>query len=161
MSEPVLSLKTTHPQLIPPRTWTVVRFPYDGESYDALGMHEPIQTFDDYEVRDWQRDDRSGLAWPHHAGWVRLYAMVQWEPASRIGGYRSLHDQFARDPLGLTTGLDTTATDQRPPTDGMQSFCKAWGLFANPMTPLALRVWHNDRRPRRVTLAEFKVEYRV
>jgi hypothetical protein len=157
---PIVSLKAEQAQLIPCRTWTVVRFPYgNAESYDPYGLHNALQP-DGYEVRDWQRDARSGLIWPGHDGWVRLDAMIQWEPAGPSGGYRELRDQFARDPLGLSTGLDTTATDHRVPTPGMQTFTKGWALFAHPGTPLALRVWHDDARPRQVTLAELKLEHR-
>jgi hypothetical protein len=158
---PIVSLKTDRPQLVPPRTWAIVQFPYgDAESYDPLGLHNKVQP-GGYAVRDWQKDPRSGLIWPDHDGWVRLDAMIQWEPASKRGGYRELRDQIARDPLGLATGLDTTATDHRVPTPGMQSFTKGWPLFAHPGTPLALRVWHDDAQPRQVTLAELKLEHRT
>lgn len=157
MSDPILSLKVDIPQSIKPRVWTVVRFPYDGESYDPFGMHEKLQPVDGYEVRDWQRNDRSGLVWPTSDGWGTLHAMVQWEP----GGYDELRDQLVRDPLNLTTGADTTATDHRVPTPGMQSFTKTWGMFVHPETPLALRVMHTDARPRMLTLAELKLEIRT
>jgi hypothetical protein len=159
VSEPIVSLKADRPQRVPRRVWWVVRFPYDGESYDPLGMHHQLQP-DGYEVRDWQRDSRSGLIWPDHDGWVRLDAMIQWEAASPRGGYREIRDQFARDPLSLSTGLDTTATDHRPPSPGMQCITKNWALFAHPKTPLALRVWHDDAQPRELLLAELKLEYR-
>ncbi|MFE9684192.1 hypothetical protein [Streptomyces sp. NPDC006285] len=158
---PIVSLKTEQPQTIPPKTWTVVRFPYDAESYDPLDMHAPVHP-DGYRVKDWAKDSRSGLLWPDRADWVRLSAMIQWEPASSSGGYRELRDQIARDPLGLTKkGLDTTATDHRVPTPGMQSFTKGWPIFADPDVPLALRVWHDDARARKVTLAELKLERRT
>jgi len=155
MPNPILSLKVHVPQSIEPGVWTVVRFPYDGESYDPFGMHERLDPLG-YEVRDWQRDDRSGLIWPTVDGWGTVHAMVQWEP----GDYRELRDQLIRDPLNLSTGPDTTATDHRPPSPGMQCFTKTWGLFVHPKTPLALRVAHDDDQPRLVTLAELKLEIR-
>jgi hypothetical protein len=157
---PIVSLKTDQPQSIPRCTWTIVRFPYTGESYDPLAMHDPVQP-GGYQVKDWKSDPRSGLIWPDCRDWVRLLAMVQWEPASSSGGYRELRDQFARDPLDLSTGLDTTATDHRVPTPGMQSFTKSWALFTESGTPLALRVWHDDAHPRNITLAELKLEHRT
>jgi len=156
VTAPIVSLKADGGQLIQPGRWTVVRFPTDEESYDPLDMHARLQKHDAYEVRDWARDDRSGLIWPARNGWGTLNAMLQWEP----GGYDELRDQFIRDPLNLSTGPDTTATDHRPPSPGMQCFTKTWSLSVRVGTPLALRVAHNDDQPRLLTLAELKLEIR-
>ncbi|KPC59523.1 hypothetical protein [Streptomyces chattanoogensis] len=154
----VCSLKTDTPQLIEPGcTYQILRFPFSEECTDAFAMHEEDQP-DGYVVTDWATDDRSGLIWPSTSGWGHLYAVIQWEPASATGGYTELRDQFVRDPLGLTPcPNDTTATEHRAPTVGMQCFAKNWGCFVNPETPLALRVAHNDCSPRSLVLAEFKL----
>lgn len=152
MTAPIVSLKTNTVQAISPDRWTVVRFPYTQESHDPLGMHDRPDPLG-YDVRDWQRDDRSGLIWPARDGWATLHALVQWEP----GDYRELRDQFIRDPLNLADGADTTATDHRPPSPGMQCFTKTWSMFVRAGTPLALRVAQDDTRPRTLTLAEFKL----
>jgi hypothetical protein len=84
--------------------------------------------------------------------------MIQWED----GAYSELRDQFVRDPLGFTDDpVDTTATDHRPPSPGMQCFTKSHGIFVSPGTPLALRVAHNDSQARDIVLAEFKLAIHV
>ncbi|MEK8169360.1 hypothetical protein NKH77_04805 [Streptomyces sp. M19] len=142
------------PQTVAPGAYHVVRFPFGaGESYDAEGMHQVNQP-DGYQVTDWKADDRAGLIWPSADGWASLTAMVQWE----AGNYTELTDQFVRDPLGLTDNpMDTTATDHRPPSPGMQCFTKHHEIFVHPGIPLALRVGHNASASRKLVLAEFKL----
>lgn len=155
----VCSLKFDTPQLIQPgSSYQILRFPFGAEeSTDRFEMHQLAQP-DGYVITDPATDDRAGLIWPSTAGWGHLYAMIQWEAASAAGGYTELRDQYVRDPLGLTpTPADTTATEHRTPTPGAQFFAKSHGIFVTPMTPLALRVTHNDVNPRTVTLAEFKL----
>lgn len=132
----------------------VVRFSHNvvGESYDGHGMHQGTQP-DGYEVGDWQVDDRSGLIWPAVGGWGVLTANIHWEP----GNYGELRDRFVRDPLGLSTGYDSTATDHRPPSPGMQCFTKQHQMFVHPNTPLSLLVAHNASTPRKITHAQFKL----
>jgi hypothetical protein len=143
------------PQTVPSGGYHVLRFPFGGgESYDAHGMHQ-LEQPDGYIISPdaWRLDDRSGLIWPTVEGWAHLYALIYWED----GDYTELRDQYVRDPLGLSTGTDTTCTDHRPPSLGMQCFSKSHGVFVHPGTPVALRVSHNDGVPRKVTLAEFKM----
>ncbi|MFI9756267.1 hypothetical protein [Streptomyces collinus] len=150
----VCSLKTDAAQSIPADgAYHIVRFPFgSGESYDAHNMHQAVQP-DGYTVTNWATDDRSGLIWPSTAGWGQLYAMIQWED----GSYTELRDRFVRDPLNLSTGYDSTATDHRPPSPGMQCFTKGHGLFTAIGTPLALLVSHNDSTACDLVLAEFKL----
>ncbi len=151
----VCSLKRDTPQSIPANSpYTVIRFPFgSAESTDRFAMHQVNQP-DGYVVTNWDADDRSGLIWPSTAGWGVLYAMIQWEP----GGYDELRDQFVRDPLGLTPSPnDTTATEHRPPSPGMQCWTKQWGIFVDPDVPLALRATHDDSVARDIVLAEFKL----
>ncbi|MEU8870422.1 hypothetical protein AB0D24_04515 [Streptomyces javensis] len=151
----VCSLKADTPQPIQPGTgYTVVRFPFGAaESSDRFAMHQVVQP-DGHVVRDWATDDRSGLIWPSRPGWGHLHAMIQWE----AGAYTELRDQYVRDPLALTSNPnDTTATEHRPPSPGAQFFVKNHGIYVNPLTPIALRVTHNDSEPRLLTLAELKL----
>ncbi|MEY7976545.1 hypothetical protein [Streptomyces sp. enrichment culture] len=151
----VCSLKRDTPQTVPANSpYTVIRFPFGtAESYDVFTMHQVNQP-DGYTVTSWDTDARSGLIWPSTAGWGDLYAMIQWE----AGGYDELRDQFVRDPLGLTpTPNDTTATEHRPPSIGMQCWTKQWGVFVDPAVPLALRATHDDSVARKIVLAEFKL----
>lgn len=151
----VCSLKVDVYQSIPAgNTYRTVRFPFGtGESSDRFNMHQTTQP-DGHVVSDWATDDRSGLIWPSRAGWGQLYAMIQWESASGTNGYTELRDQFVRDPFGVA---DTTATEHRAPTPGIQCYVKGHGIFVSPDVPLALRVMHNDNSARMLTLAEFKL----
>lgn len=154
MTVHVCSLITAEPQTIPPGGYHTVRFPPSGgKSYDAHGMHQTTQP-DGYQITDWQEDDRSALIWPAADGWGSLTAVIQWES----GGYTELRDQFVRDPLGLTGDpVNTTATEHRPPSPGMQCWHKSHEIFVHPGVPLAVRVSHNDAVPRRLVFAEFKL----
>lgn len=155
-SEPralVVSLIVSEPQSIAPGSYQVVRFPFEPEPFDPVGMHEATQP-DGYEVLDWATDDRSGLIWPATRGWGTLYASIQWAGESDATEYRS---QFVRDPLGLAGGPDTTATEHRAPTPGGEFYTRTWGIVVNPGVPLAVRVAHNAGTPQDLTLAEFKL----
>jgi hypothetical protein len=146
----VCSLILSEPQSIPnDGGYHIVRFPYDvtGESYDAHGMHSEALP------GDWQADDRSGLIWPAVSGWGELTANIHWES----GNYSELRDRFVRDPLGLAGGYNSTGTDHRPPSPGMQRFTKRHSIFVYPGTPLALLVAHNASTPRKITHAQFKL----
>ncbi|MEU5580924.1 hypothetical protein ABZ791_30070 [Streptomyces huasconensis] len=145
----VCSLKVDIPQTITAGGYHVVRFPYADQSYDEWAMHTAVQR-DGRAVTSWSTDDRSGLIWPDTTGWATLTALIQWEP----GDYRELRDRFVRDPLGA---YDSTATDHRPPSPGMQCFTKQHQMFVSPDVPVSLLVAHDASGPRRLTLAEFKL----
>jgi hypothetical protein len=135
------------------QNYYLLRFPYGGaESYDADNMHAQLRDGADHPF---PADPASGLIWPAHEAWGRLYAMIQWESASGAAA-TEFRDQFVRDPLGTP---DTTCTEHRPPSVGMQCFAKAWALFVEPGIPLGLRVTHNAAGALDVVLAEFKLEY--
>lgn len=150
----VCSLIRTGPQEIPAdRAYHVLRFPFgSAESYDAHGMHQVAQP-DGYSVSAWDADDRSGLIWPAVSGWADLTANIHWEP----GAYTELRDRFVRDPLGLAGAADSTGTDHRPPSPGMQCFTKRHSIWVHPGTPLGLLVYHSAPTPVRVTHAQFKL----
>jgi hypothetical protein len=154
MSVHVVSLIRSTPQVILPGQYTLVRFPFGGaESFDGHQMHQAVQP-DGHIVTDWDADDRSGLIWPAVDGWGVLTAHVHWES----GNYSELRDRFVRDPLGLTEGgYDSTATDHRPPSPGMQCFTKQHQMFVHPGVPLAFLATHNASSPRKVTHAQFKL----
>jgi hypothetical protein len=146
----IVSLKVDVPQSVPDDgQYHVVRFPYTAESYDPWGMHQPTQP-DGGAVTSWSKDDRSGLIWPETAGWGVLTSLIYWE----AGGYDELRDRFVRDPLG---DYDSTATDHRAPSPGIQCFTKHHEIFVRPDVPIALLVAHDATSARRVTLAEFKL----
>jgi hypothetical protein len=131
----------------------LVPFPYgSAESYDADDMHAETR---DGKTHPFPSDPVSALIYPAHEAWGRLYAMIQWE-ASSGSTATELRDQFARDPLGK---IDTTCTEHRPPSPGMQCFAKTWGIFVSPSVPLGLRVAHESSGPLDLVLAEFKLEY--
>ena len=151
----VCSLIVNEPQSIPADGgYHIIRFPVDPtvESYDAHGMHEALQP-DGYQITNWATDDRSGLIWPSSEGWGVLTANIHWKP----GAYTELRDRFVRDPLGLSTGYDSTATDHRAPSPGMQCFTKQHQMFVHPGTPIALLVGHSDSVSREIVHAQFKL----
>lgn len=157
MRQHVCSLIVKKPQLIPPNKWTIVKFPYgdENESYDQDNMHALERGGRSYP---YPASEVSGLIYPKHDGpFAHLNAMIQWEEARVAREYR---DQFCRDPLGATKDpVNTTATDHRPPSPGLQCFTKSWDLFVHPNVPLALRVAHNYSRPINLVLVELKLSY--
>ncbi|WP_371528368.1 hypothetical protein OG302_22260 [Streptomyces sp. NBC_01283] len=152
MTVQICSLKTETPQAITPGSYQVVRFPYADESIDVHGMHNQVDPLN-YETRDWQRSDRSGLIWPSMDGWGCLTSLIYWE----AGDYDELRDRYVRDPLDLSTGADSTATEHRPPSPGQQFFHKSHEMFVRVGTPIALLVAQDAPRTTRLTLAEFKL----
>lgn len=150
MSVRACSLILSTPQKILPGGYYVVRFPYAGESYDPWAMHDPAQP-GGAVVTDWASDDRSGLIWPTSTGWGTLTANIHWE----AGDYSEVRDRFVRDPLGSTP--DSTATDHRPPSPGMQCITKQHEMVVHDGVPIALLVSHNDSVPRKITHAQFKL----
>jgi hypothetical protein len=156
----IVSLKVETPQSIPADgQYHLVKFPYDTESYDPWGMHNPLQP-DAYKVptSSWATQPRSGLVWPCWPdgvrGWGTVHGLVYWE----AGGYSEVRSRIVRDPLGLTAkGYDSTCTEDHVATVGQQFRPKNWGLFIDPQTPLGLMVKHNAFGPVDVTLAEFKL----
>lgn len=155
MSALFCSLAVSPDQLIPPTTYTLVKFPYGtAESTDAWGMHQETQPGGAVSAFP---DDRSALIWPAIEGLGHLTANIHWEAASAEGPYDELRDQFVRDPLGLLAPPDYTATDHRTPTPGQQFFTKHHELVVRPNVPLGLLVYHNDKAPRRITYAQLKL----
>jgi hypothetical protein len=147
----VCSLSATPDQLIQPNTDTLLVFPFDQDQIDHYGMHEPLQPDGITVASD---DQRAGLIWPYCDGWGHLTAEVQWE----AGGYTELRDLFMRDPLGFTSDpMNDTARDDRVPSGGYQYFTKHHELAVYPGTPLGFMVRHNDKVPRRVLYAQFKL----
>ena len=133
----------------------LVPFPYGAaESYDADNMHAQIRNGTDHPFPS---DQGSALIWPAHDAWGRLYGLIQWETASGDAA-SELRDQFVRDPLGTP---DTTCTEHRAATPGMQCFAKSWAIFVSPSVPLGMKVAHNAAGSLKIVLAEFKLEYDV
>jgi hypothetical protein len=137
----------------PGEDYHLVPFPYgSAENHDPGNMHAETRAG---KRHPFPSDRASALIWPGHDAWGRLYAMVQWD-ASSGGEATELRDQFVRDPLGKA---DTTCTEHRRASPGMQCFAKSWAIFVSPEVPLGLRVAHNAYGPLHVVLAEFKLEY--
>jgi len=148
----VCSLIVNEPQTIPADgAYHIVRFPYgDAESYDAHGMHQTRQPDGGTSAYP---DERSGLIWPALDGWGSLTAMVFWAS----GDYTEVRDRFVRDPLDLSTGYDSTATEDHARTPGGQYRHKHHEMFVHPRTPVAFLVRHNGSAPVRITHAQFKL----
>ncbi|MFC3998489.1 hypothetical protein ACFOVU_21370 [Nocardiopsis sediminis] len=151
MAVRVCSLIVDTPQTIPADgAYHLLRFPYSGESADPHRMHQPGQPDGaDSEFPD----PRSGLIWPAVSGWGELKALVYWDE----GDYTEVRDRFVRDPLSLSTGSDSTCTEDHQATTGGQYRGKAWGIFVEPETPLGVMVRHNGTSPATVSHAQFKL----
>ncbi|MEU5192749.1 hypothetical protein AB0G86_01625 [Streptomyces scabiei] len=155
----VVSLKVDVPQSIPADgQYHLLKFPYDTESYDPWEMHNPLQP-DAYRVpaASWQTQPRSGLVWPCWPegvpAWGTVHALVYWE----AGDYTEVRSRIVRDPLGLTSGYDSTCTEDHVASPGGQFRAKTWGLFVDGQVPLGLMVRHNASTAKTVTLAELKL----
>lgn len=156
------SLKVETPQSISPDVYTLVKFPYDGESIDEENMHRPDQP--DGLSHPYPNDPASGLIWPAHEEVATICAMIQWESDDdRPSGERATEyrDRFVRDPLGMFGEPDSTCTEHRVASPGMQCFAKSWTMIVKPGVPLGLMVAHNAAKSHKVTLSEFKVAYRT
>ncbi|MEC4019092.1 hypothetical protein [Streptomyces sp. H27-D2] len=118
----------------------LVRFPYDpvGESYDPWKMHDAGNGLDEPagELSTFP-DPRSGLIWPSHDGWGTLSAMVFWAADPVPHEYRA---RFVRDPLGESTGYNSTATCDTSKTGGGQYKNYMWQMFVRPGTPVGLKI---------------------
>ncbi|OON82328.1 hypothetical protein [Streptomyces tsukubensis] len=113
----------------------LVRFPYGEaeESYDPWKMHDPAGG----DPAPAFPDAHSGLITPSHDGWGVLSALVFWEADSRPRDYRA---RFVRDPLGESTGYDSTATTDMVPTSGGQYRSYTWAMFVKRTTPVGLKI---------------------
>lgn len=151
----VCSLMTSAPQAIPPNTYTILKFPFDNESADAPSLHDPKQP--DTGLTTTASNPRSGLIWPAHVGWAHLNGLIYWQG----GDYTEVRDRFVRDPLELTTGYDSTCTEDHAKTPGGQYLAKNWDMFVHPLTSVGLLVQHNGSRSVKVDFAEFKMSYWV
>ncbi|MGW1890955.1 hypothetical protein ACWCP6_11975 [Streptomyces sp. NPDC002004] len=142
MSVAVCSLKWEAARTGPQRItydkdgYHLVRFPYaaDEESYDPWRMHDPAHGGARPSAFP---DTRSGLIWPSHDGWALLSALVFWAPYTGQAEYRA---RFVRDPLGASTGYDSTATNDSAATRGGQYRTYLWQMFVHPGTPVGLKI---------------------
>lgn len=134
------SLIVKTPQLIPPDTWTAIRF--DTESTDIFGMHV---------TNDLASPD-SALIIPGITAVGMVSAMVQWASSDAT---QYLH-RFTRDPYNPDL-IDSTCTNDRVPTAGRDFHTFSWPMTVRCGQPLALMVSHNASGPATADLAEFKV----
>lgn len=135
--------------------YTILRFPFTGESTDPHGLHNPLQPDNGSTVTF--SNQRAGLIWPAHTAWATLNGLIYWAD----GDYTETRDRFVRDPLDLTTGYDSTCTEDKGSTPGGQFTAKSWNIWVHPLTPIGLLVRHNSPEPTKVDFAEFKLSYWV
>lgn len=123
-------------QVITPRGYSTVKFPYADEKNDAWEMHSRRQP-DGYVVENPLIDDRSGLIWPA----VNGLALVQLEHEWAAGTHTAIGVHVVTDPLGQ---LRRQGEDLRPTVTGMD-YAGVYTLWT-PVTagaPIALQVAHN------------------
>lgn len=151
----VCSLISTGSQVIPANAYTILRFPFDAESADSFNMHDKVQPDTGETIT--VSNPRAGLIWPKHDAWATLNGLIYIEDDN----YTEIRTRFVRDPLNLTTGEDSTCTEDHAPTVGGQYIAKNWNIFVHPNTPVGLLVKHNATTSVAVTLSEFKMSYWV
>lgn len=142
-------------QVINTGDYQIVRFPFDVESSDIYDLHPVIQPDTGETVT--LSSQRSGLIWPAHSRWARLWALMYWTD----GPYTEVRSRFVRDPLNLSSGYDSTATEDDGKNVGGQYRTKAWEIKVYPGTPVALMVKHNASVPVTLDFAELKMIYSV
>jgi hypothetical protein len=152
MAVRVCSLILDETQTVPAdEQYHVVRFRFGAaESYDEHRIRETQQPDG---VSTTFSHDRAGLIWPSMNGWGELKALMYWAP----GGYSEVRSRFVRDPLNLAGGADSTCTEDSATTPGAQFRAKAWGIFVQVGTPIALMVRHNGSSPVVLAHAQFKL----
>lgn len=151
-----LKFDTDQDQWIQPGDYQIVRFPFHPiESSDVYDMHPIIQPDNGQSIT--VASQRSGLIWPEHSQWARLWGLLYWAD----GPYTEVRDRFVRDPLGLSSGYDSTCTEDHAKTGGGQYIAKAWEAKTYPGTPWALMVKHNASEAVKLDFAEFKMIYSV
>lgn len=151
-----LKFDTDQDQMIAPGDYQIVRFPFHPiESSDVYDLHPVIQPDTGQSVT--LSSPRSGLIWPSHARWATLWGLLYWAD----GPYTEVRSRFTRDPLNLSSGYDSTATEDHNDTPGGQYRTKAWAAKVYPDTPWALMVRHNADVAVKLDFAEFKMIYYV
>lgn len=143
-------------QMIQPGDYQIIRFPFHPiESSDVFDLHPVVQPDTGQPVT--VASQRAGLIWPAHERWARLWGLTYWAD----GPYTEVRSRFVRDPLNLSTGYDSTATEDFLKTPGGQYRIKGWEAKVSPGTPWALMVKHNADEPVRLDFAEFKMIYSI
>lgn len=141
-------------QMIAPGDYQIVRFPFGSqESSDVFDLHPVIQPDTGEPVT--LSSPRAGLIWPAHSRWARLWALMYWSD----GPYTEVRSRYVRDPLGLSSGYDSTCTEDDGKNGGGQYRAKSWEIKTYPGTPIALMVRHNANVPVKLDFAEFKMIY--
>lgn len=130
-------------QLIPPNTYTALRF--DEESTDIPNWHIDVDL----------NSPASALIIPDVEAVARVDALVHWVSAAPLLVPPTQYlARISRDPYGE---IDSTATNDRAPTPGAQFHVFGWTMKVFPGQPLAIMVAHNGGGSLAVQLAEFKV----
>ncbi len=143
-------------QLIQPGDYQIVRFPFGSvESSDTFDLHPIVQPDTGQSIT--LSSPRAGLIWPAHERWARLWALMYWAD----GPYTEVRSRFVRDPLNLSTGYDSTCTEDSAKTPGGQFISKSWEAKTVLGTPWALMVRHNASEAIRLDFAELKMIYSV
>lgn len=142
-------------QYVPAGKWTLLRFPFGGESTDREGMHRATIDGITYTYTD----PESGLIWPAHDSTPEEQIVGHWYGTCHLvdGGYSEVRGQFVRDPLGPKP--DSTGTVHEAPSPGMQ--CSAYGIpfEINSKTPVGFKVFFGGTGTRKVEHAKFKLVY--
>lgn len=133
----------TH-QLVPPDTWTTVRF-------DVVLRNDRAMYQGDATVTD----PGSALIQPDKDGDFLFFRFVKWAPITIPDGDtrpRDFHERFVRDPY---TSPDGTGETDGPDTTGQDLRIVGWPFRGRAGQPVAVQVRHNHHEPVAIIHAQF------
>ncbi|MEB8338557.1 hypothetical protein [Streptomyces endophyticus] len=124
------------PQLIAPRTWTLVT--YERAIRNDRGMEQDLALI---------VPDRDGdFVWARN---------IRWEPVTQPEGdvrVRQFMSRFIRDPHGIR---DDTGAGDRMDSPGRDWDTTMWPFFGRAGQPVGVEVWHDHHEPAAVGHAQF------
>ncbi|MFE9337776.1 hypothetical protein [Streptomyces sp. NPDC007063] len=137
-------LYTDTDQLIPPETWTTVRF--DRVLKDTASLYRGTGSV---------TDPASALVQPPRDGDFIWFRFVHWDSITIPDGderERQFLEQFCRDPYGQWDSTGSTDADDTP---GREFHLASWSFKGRAGQPVAIRVWHDHHEPVSIVHAQF------
>lgn len=137
-------LYTDTRQMVPPQTWTTVR--YDRVIRNDLGM---------FRGNARVTDPKSALIVPPQDGDFIWYRFLHWDAVVVPEGdvrERQFMERFVRDPYGAA---DSTGSSDGDDTAGREFRLGGWPFAGQAGEPVAVEVWHDHHEEVAVVHAQF------